>query len=292
MEHQLYREIVSVLRRIGKWRRRRNEDFMDEEIVQTWFWGVLHDRPVSWACERRNWPLRERSRARPSNSTMSRRLRSDGVRKLLDRLEADVLRPQQRGLLWMIDGKPLTISGCSKDRQAGYGHAVGAMAKGYKLHAVFGPSFTVAAWRIAPMNRDERVMARRLLRDAPIQGYVLADGNYDANVLHDLCMGRDEVQFVAPRRRGAGGRTGHRPQSPSRLRSIELLEGESPFGRTLFQQRNVIEQHFGHLTSWGGGLTSLPPWARTHRRVHRWVQAKLILTALKRRLSTTTYGDS
>lgn len=90
-------------------------------------------------------------------------------------------------------------------------------------------------------------------------------------------MGRHEVQFVAPRRHGAGGRTSHRPQSPTRLRSIELLEVESLFGRTLFQQRNLIEQHLGHLTSWGGGLTSLPPWARTHRRVHRWVQAKLNL---------------
>ena len=287
MEHQLYREIVAVLRRIGKWRRRRNEDFTDEEIVQTWFWGVLHDRPVSWACQRRNWPLRERSQARPSDSTMSRRLRSSDVRRLLDQVEADVLRPQQLCLLWMIDGKPLVIGGCSKDRQAGYGRAASTMAKGYKLHAVFGPQFTVAAWRIAPMNKDERVMARRLLRDAPVQGYVLADGNYDSNDLHDVCLARDGVQFVAPRRYGPRRGTGHRPQSPSRLRSMELLEGESPFGRSLLGQRILIEQHYGYLTSWGGGLNSLPPWARTHRRVHRWVQAKLILTALKRQLSST-----
>ena len=150
MEHQLYREIVAVLRRIGKRRRRRGEIFNDEEIVRTWFWGAIHDRPVSWTCQRRNGPLFERSNARPSNSTMSRRLRSDDVRKLLDQIEAEVLHPQRRWLLWMIDGKPLAIGGCSKDRQAGYGRAAGTMAKGYKLHAVFGPNFTVAAWRIAP----------------------------------------------------------------------------------------------------------------------------------------------
>jgi hypothetical protein len=188
----------------------------------------------------------------------------------------------------MVDGKPLTIGGCSKDRQAGYGRAAGTMAKGYKLHAVFGPNFTVAAWRIAPMNKDERVMARRLLRDADVQGYVLGDGNYDSNDLHDVCLARDNVQFIAPRRYGPARGTGHRRQSPSRLRSMELLEGESPFGRALFAQRFLIEQSFGHLTNWGGGLNSLPPWVRTHRRVHRWVQAKLILTALKRRLSSTT----
>ena len=78
----------------------------------------------------------------------------------------------------------------------------------------------------------------------------------------------------------------------SRLGSKELLEGESLLGRSLFKQRFQIEQHFGHLTSWGGGLNSLPAWARTHRRVHRWIQAKLILTALKRRCSPTTYVAS
>lgn len=223
---------------------------------------------------------------------MSRRLRPGDVRALLDQVEAEVLRPQRRWLLWMIDGKPLAVGGCSKDRQVGYGRAAGTMAKGDKLHAVFGPNFVVAAWRIAPMNKDERVMARRLLRDAPIQGYVLADGNDDSNDLHDVCLARENVQFVAPRRYGPGRGTGHRPQSPSRLRSMELLEGESPFGRSLFRQRFLFEQHFGHLTSWSGGLNSLPPWARTHRRVHRWVQAKLILTALKRRRPSTTRAAS
>jgi len=100
------------------------------------------------------------------------------------------------------------------------------------------------------MNKDERVMARRLLREAPVQGYVLGDGNYDSNDLHDVCLNREAVQFVSPRRYGPGRGTGHRPQSPSRLRSRELLEGKSPFGRSLFDQRFLIEQHFGHLGRW------------------------------------------
>ena len=116
---------------------------------------------------------------------------------MLDQIEADVLRPQQLCLLWMIDGKPLTIGGCSKDRQAGYGRAAGTMAKGYELHAVFGPRFTVVAWRIASMNKDERVMARRLLRDAPVQGDVLADGNCDSN---DLRLQRSARRMPGSRR--------------------------------------------------------------------------------------------
>jgi hypothetical protein len=31
----------------------------------------------------------------------------------------------------MIDGKPLPIGGCSKDRQSGYGRSAGGKAKGF-----------------------------------------------------------------------------------------------------------------------------------------------------------------
>lgn len=291
MEHQLWREILSVLAQIDKPRRRTCEDFSVEDIVITWLWAVLHDRPVSWACERGNWPPHERRRPRPSSTTMSRRLRSPAVRRVLEQLEQRVLPPPASGpLVWMIDGKPMVISGCSKDRQAGYGRAAGGKAKGYKLHAIVGGDGSVAAWRVAPMNRDERVMAARMLRTAPLQGYVLADSNYDSNGLHEICDRRGNLQLVCPRRYGPNRGHGHRRQTPGRMRSTELLENpHASFGRSLFQERSRIERYYGRLTNWGGGLTHLPPWARTHRRVHRWVQAKLILTALRQQTLNTSY---
>ena len=93
-----------------------------------------------WACRPENWPPGWRRRRLPSNPTMSRRLRSASVRGLLARLERRVVGPTGPGLFWMIDGKPLPIGGCSKDRQAGYGRAAGGKAKGYKLHALIGGS--------------------------------------------------------------------------------------------------------------------------------------------------------
>jgi hypothetical protein len=60
------------------------------------------------------------------------------------------------------------------------------------------------------------------------------------------------------------------------------------FGEQLLQDRAQIERYFGRLVTWGGGLTGLPAWVRTHRRVHRWVQAKLVLSALKQQLRQTT----
>jgi len=290
MEHQLWKVIVEWLQRCGKPRRPR-ETYSDVEIAKVFFWAVVHDRPMSWACEKWNWPLCERRWSKPSQSRLSRRLRSKSVRQLLERVEQQVLRPQREmQLVWMIDGKPLTISGCSKDRQAGYGRAAGCKARGYKVHALCGVDGSIASWRLAPMNKDERLMAERMLRTTSARGYLLADANYDSNPLHRICEQQGNLQLVTPRRYGRKCGFGHRKQTAGRMHSCAMLETpHNEFGPDLFAQRTDIERLFGNLTNWGGGLTHLPPWARTYRRVHRWVQAKLILSHLKRQLHYSTY---
>lgn len=283
MEGQLWSAILMVVARVDKRRKPARETFSDAEIVRVFYWAVIHDRPLSWACRRQNWPPHAWRQTLPSDSTMSRRQRTASVVALLTAVERYVTRPAQPGLFWMIDGKPLVIGGCSKDRQAGYGKAAGCKAKGYKLHAIVDSNGRLAAWRIAPMNKDERVMAKRLLKTAWLQGYIVADANYDSNALHQICDALGNRQFVTPRRYGPGRNVGHRAQSPGRLRSIALLENPTPkFGQRLMSDRAAIERCFGNATNWGGALTHLPPWVRTHRRVHRWVQAKLTLTSLRR----------
>jgi hypothetical protein len=294
MEHQLWKAIVAVLSELGKPRFSPRENFTDHDIVRVFYWSVIHDRPASWACQPRNWPPHLRRMPLPSESTLSRRLRSPAVVELLDRLDRRVTAPAGLGLYWMIDGKPLPVGGCSKDRQAGFGRAAGGMGKGYKMHAMFNPRGDIAAWRIAPMNVDERVMAARLIKAAPeeVQGYVTADANYDSNRLHEQCQGRPAgpLQLLTRRRYGPGRGHGHRRQTAGRLRSKALLEDPAPaFGAGLLHGRDQIERQFGRTVSWGGGLTCLPAWVRTHRRVRRWVQAKLVLTALRRRLLERTY---
>jgi Transposase DDE domain len=291
MEHQLWLSIVAVLKTLNKVRKPSRSFFSDEDIVKVHYWSVIHDRPISWACRPKHWPLCYRRKELPSPSTMSRRLQTQSVRTLLNDLEQRVVAPPQPGLFWMIDGKPLPISGCSKDRQAGYGRAANCMAKGYKIHALVDSAGAIARWRVAPMNKDERVMAKRLLRTAPIQGYVVGDSNYDSNNVHRVCAARDQLQLVTRRRYGANHGTGHTKQTAGRLRSIQLTENPYPaFADQLLRDRADIERRFAHITNWGGGLTCLPPWVRTHRRVHRWVQAKLVLTALKRAHRVRTYA--
>ena len=94
MEHQLWKAILAALAVIDKRPKRTSEDFSDEDIVKTWFWGVLHDRSVRWSCQRCNWPVYERHRPRPSSSTMSRRLRHPAVRRLLDARRAGAAAPR------------------------------------------------------------------------------------------------------------------------------------------------------------------------------------------------------
>jgi hypothetical protein len=292
MEHQLWKAIVRLLGKIGKAGAKARRRFSDHDIVATFYWAVLHDRPVSWACQRRHWPIHLRKRLLPSSTTMSRRLQSPAVLSLLGEMDHRVVRPTTPGVFWMIDGKPLNIGGCSKDRQAGHGRSAGCKATGYKIHAIVNAQNEIADWRLTPMNKDERVMAERMFKTTSVQGYIIADSNYDSNKLHDICAGRGDMQLVTRRRYGPGKGLGHRRQTEGRLRSIAMTESPFPkFAERLLNDRDSIERTFGNLTNWGGGLTSLPPWVRTYRRVHRWVQAKLVLTALRRRLPITTYAE-
>lgn len=292
MERQLWRLILQLLDAHYNPRGEGRYQYSSREIVEVWMWCVIHDRPVSWACEPTNWPAAHRRCEIPSNTTMSRRLRSPAVQELLKKIETEVFGSEElSGLVWLIDGKPLPIGGCSKDRQAGYGRAAGGKAKGYKLHAIIGKNNVLAEWRVAPMNKDERVMAQRMLLSGKFYGYVVGDKNYDSNKLHKVCDEKENLQMVVPRRYGKHRGLGHRKQTTGRLRSKDILEDPFPkFGRTLLKIRNDIERYFGNLTNWGGGLACLPSWVRTHHRVHRWVQAKLILTTLKTKAKITTYG--
>ena len=281
MERELFRRIREELAAMGPHRRRRNL-FSDAVIVLVYFWSVINDRPVVWACRGANWPGDLRPARLPSQSRMSRRLRTGSVRCLIDALEERVLRAGRPApLASAVDGKPLPVGTYSHDRQARWGRGAGGWAKGYKLHLLLSLCGTIMDWRLAPMNTPEKEMARRLLKKARCSCYILGDKQYDTNYLYDEAAAHGG-QLVAPRQMGPTKGVGSRRQAPGRLRSKDLMENTiSSFGRELHAMRSVIERKFGYLTSTGGLLTHLPSWARTHRRVRLWVQAKLILAELR-----------
>jgi hypothetical protein len=283
MKTEIWRELYHIVCVVGKRRPRGSRRVPDWLIVLTLLWAAINDSPISWAVQRRHWPLwcQRLIRVAPSSTTMSRRLRRQSVLAFLAAVLQEAQKDLPVSLYRVLDGKPLPIGGCTSDRQAGYGRAAGGKAKGYKLHYLLDLSGRVVAWRIAPMNISEQEMASRLLRDAEDRGYTLADAGFDSNELFGLAR-LHGGQLVAPRRRpGTGLGKGRDRHDPARLRSLTLTEGPTLFGRALMAKRADIERAFGNLTSFGGGLGPLPAWVRTHRRVHRWVGAKLAINAVR-----------
>jgi hypothetical protein len=180
-------------------------------------------------------------------------------------------------LVAIVDGKPLPISAHSTDGDAGYGWGAGGKAKGYKLHVIAGRSGTIRAWAVRPIHHDEAKVAASILPQAHLDGYLLADANYDRNALYEVCR-RHRVQLLTPRRYGSERGLGHHRHSPARLRAIEMLENSATgFGPQLLQERPRIERLFGAMASCSYGLPVLPPWARGLDRVERWICAKLIV---------------
>ena len=65
MEHQLWKAIVALLATLGKPRKRRDKDYTDHDIVQIYYWAVIHDRSQAWACQQKHWPIHLRRRSLP-----------------------------------------------------------------------------------------------------------------------------------------------------------------------------------------------------------------------------------
>ena len=290
MEHQLWSAILPHLAALDQTPRPTRHTYSDRDIVAVYLWAVLHDRPQAWACEAPNWPIHRRRRRLPSASSLSKRLRTPSVCALLVALFDALAAPQTTGVFWVMDGKPLPISGVSGDVQAVCGRAAGGMARGYKLHVIMNIHGEIAACEVTAMNVDERVVAERLLAAADIQGYIAADANYDSNPLHADCDATGNRQLITPRRYARTARsTGHRRQTAGRQRCLVLWKQPEPrFIDGLLLGRDEIERRFGNLTSCAGGLGPLPAWVRTLPRVDRWVRAKILLNAVRRQLRTTT----
>lgn len=280
MQRDVWLRLVELVRRLAAPPSNRRFTFAEADIVLVFCWATEHTRPVYWACDPDNWPDDLRPARLPTPATMSRRLRRPVIVACLEAVRRHLQRGRRRGLISTLDGKPLPVSHHSRDRDARFGRGAGALAKGYKFHGICNGPQRLEAWRVEPLNVDERVVARQLVPQSRIGGYLLADRYYDDNPLHDICL-QHGVQLVAPRRYGANKGLGHHRHSPARRRCIDLLEHSlTGFGPTLHAQRGDIERRFGSLSTAWYGLGPLPAWVRGHGAVERWVAAKLVLFQL------------
>ena len=292
-----YHRLWAYARRIGH-RSPHGTIINDVIIAAVHHWAVLHDRPDCWACKNANWQKPESWLpfiGLPSQSSLSRRMRSDSVKALLDGFAKYLAHDVNNAcdtLVKTVDSKPLPVGRYSNAKDARWGEATKVKLRGYKLFCLYGRGVMPIAFEVSSMNASDQRVGCRLVRQLAgtgTSGYVLGDGGFDPNRFYAECRAANH-QALAPRRhRGYGIK--EETIHPDRRRAIELLEGEpdgegncsggSVFGKTLYGLRSGIERKFSQLTGTGGGLGPLPNWVRWLPRVRRWVRAKLLLHAVR-----------
>jgi hypothetical protein len=279
MERELFGQLIAALDRIpGVDRRAPKCTYRDRDILAVLLWAALHDRPVSWAVHRSNWPFHDRVRPLPSSATISRRARRTEIAAHLERLIRVLHVGRETARELSIDGRPLATARHSADRDAAHGRAAGGLGKGYKLHQIVDSVGNCRAFEVLPLNVNEQKAAFVLIgRLEPGEGdTLLGDNAYDANTLYE-CAGLKGIQLLAPRRASAAA-LGHHAHSAWRLKCIGLLAARPE----LLDGRRWIESCFGTQGNVVGGLGPLPNFVRGLLRVRLWVAAKLAIDAAHR----------
>ncbi len=282
MERELWRWVSWALRRLPR-RLPRHGVYDNAAILAVALWAAMHDRSILWACQRCSWPVQAWRRRLPDQSTMSRRLRDPSLLEDFERLVA-ILQRRSPGIdaPLIVDGKPLAVSEFTADPEAVTGWGAGRHAKGYKLHALIDSTRRLLAWEVRPMKDSEQAVACELVGRASARGVLspgaelLGDATYDSRHLYGAAQAAG-IRLIAPRRLPGTGFDKARPIHPDRLAAVMRLE-KDPHARAAFKARRAtIERFFGALATVGGGLHTLPAWARRLHRVKLWVGAKLAL---------------
>ncbi len=273
MSSHVWRLVYRSLRRVDRRTPKEGRacQYSDTLIVAMYLWTVFHDRPLCWAVDRSNYSSVFRPRRLPSRSQFCRRIRSARCQALLDALNRELAEVEDVPNIFLMDSRPLRVGSYSGDPDVRSGYTKDGFAKGYKLHALATKQGKIVAWRLTPLNRNDKPVAWELIDEARPQGLVLADGAYDSGALYDHVL-KHRALLLTPLPANAGG--GHRPQSAARMLAAQMwANGAEEF----YRERLGIERIFSQQSSFGGGLAPLPSWVRRWSRVWRWVAAKLIL---------------
>lgn len=287
MELERWAELSAAISGVAAgFARHKRDEYSTALVVRVHTWAALWDRPVSWACEARNWAPHARPPRLPDQSTMSRRTRRADFAEFQHRVGQRMNGRPGPALVKVVDGKPLELPNHTGDRDATWSRGVGRTSVGYKLHAIFSGNPMPDAFAITTLNVCEKRMAARMIGRVGGGGYLLGDAHFDASWLFDCCH-YHRHQLVCPRARPGTG-LGHHRVSEHRLRAINMLEAPAnvnSFGPDLYDRRTDIERDFSGLACFGGGLTTLPSWVRRIWRVRAWVMAKLLINAARIRLN-------
>jgi len=277
MSSQEWREVYQAIRRIDKSlpRSNRRPEFSDVLIVAMYLWSAAHDRPQGWACRRDSYGSMFRPRVLPSQSRLSRRVRSARCMALLEGVYRALARTDCPTPVAILDGRPFPVAPCTKDRDARAGRISGGFARGYRLHQIVSEDQRVLCWSVTAMNVSEEREARTLIPATTLGGLLLADAAYDSSDLYDLAEAQGSLLVAGIRAHRCRSALRAQHSSPARIRGVKAWN--HGVARYIYRDRTNIERAFAQQSSYGGGLGPLPAWVRSLPRVRRWIGAKLIL---------------
>lgn len=250
--------------------------YSDRLIVLMYFWSVWHDRPLCWACRRENYSTLLRPRWLPSVSQFCRRVKSPRVEAMIRVVNRRLGDARDRVELAFVDGKALPVTENTRDPDARTGRGQGKFSRGYKLHALVSQDGRVLQHKLTALNAGEPNTAAGLLAPVGAWTLVIGDGNYDSSNLYQAVQDRGGQLLTKLKGRPALKKNIPRI-APARRAIVQLWRSDPGLCAWLYRLRGGIERTFSALSTFGGGLTHLPPWVRRHVRVDRWVTAKLAI---------------
>jgi len=57
MEAELWKQVYKLVTKMAKGKTIKRATYTDGDIILTYMWAVLHDRPIYWACKKRGFAL-------------------------------------------------------------------------------------------------------------------------------------------------------------------------------------------------------------------------------------------
>lgn len=258
-------------------RKGRKPVYTDCLIVKMYFWSVYNDRPLRWASDRKNLKGAMRCREIPSYSQFCKRLKTERIQAMINRVNERMAASDKPVSLAFIDGKPMPVSESTRDPDARNGRGNGRFSRGYKVHALGDEHGRIMAFHVTGMNAGEPTVARKhLVSHVPPGTLVLADGNYDGQHLYTEIGARDAT-LLTPLKGNKRTEQAYRNTTPERRAAMERWRDEPEQTRKLMTKRSQIERIFSAISCFGGGLQPLPSWVRRLERVTRWITAKIAI---------------
>jgi hypothetical protein len=267
--------VKKVCRRLPRPRRRLV--FSDRLILSMLLWAVMHNKPLSWACDRSSYSSLLRPRRLPSTSQYFKRLKTGRFVAAMSTLHDLLTRDGREDLLSFLDGKALLIGEYSSDPDASTSMVGRRFRLGYKLHARATVRGFIAEYRVLPLHEGEPNTARELLERVRRGSVILADANFDSSPLYEQVDRRGATLLT--RIKGTPSRTHRRLMlmSDARRAAIWAWRERPGLCEAVLRERDHIERVFAHLTCSGTGLGPLPAWVRRLSRVRLWVDAKIAI---------------